>query len=540
VEMQRRQVEDANKLKSQFLSNMSHELRTPLNSILALSRVLIMQSGDKLTEEENEYLEIVERNGKQLLLLINDILGLSKIEAGKVELISSEISLKNTLEIITENIRPLADEKGLDLRLSVKDDLPLIETDEGKLNQVLQNVLGNSIKFTHKGGIDVSAVSDGSNISVCISDTGIGIPEEELPYIFDEFRQLDGTTSRQYGGTGLGLAIAKKTIMALGVSIHAESEPGKGSVFTIIIPVTLPEPSETDSVADFQAVLPGANLNKSSAQDKKQKPRILLVEDNEATVLQVKAVLEKEGYLVDMAPGGQAAIDFISHTIPDGIILDLMMPGIDGFRVLESIRNFQRTEHVPVLVLTAKDLTKKDLENLRNNNIQQLVQKGNIDLPGLLYKIQLMLGQDTPSKKQHAPRPQKVKRKKVSGKPGLPDILLMEDNQDNVTTIYAIVKDKYNLHEASDGEKGLIMAQSQIPDLILLDMALPGIDGKEVVKRLKENDITKHIPVMAVTAHAMKEDREIAINAGCDDYMSKPVDPEELLRRIEDLMKKNI
>jgi len=777
VEMQRQQVETANKLKSQFLSNMSHELRTPLNSILALSRVLIQQSSEKLTKEENDYLEIVERNGKQLLALINDILDLSKIEAGKVELISSRISLKEILEIIIENIRPLAVDKGLDIKLSVQDDLPVIETDEGKLYTVLQNVIGNSIKFTNKGGVDISAVSDGNKISVTISDTGIGIPEEELPFIFDEFRQLNGTASRQYGGTGLGLAIASKTIMILGGDIHVESEHGKGSVFTIIIPFRLPETSEIFPLENLQAgltwtekksilvvddnpktvemlesylksegfntisatsgkkalelaeklqpfaitldiIMPemdglevleklksnpktndipvimvtvsddkgasfvmGAvgyiskpvdnnillaeinrlyrsphsvmivddndfdreqmaealkaekisvvlaengktcltllhqnipdvlvldimmpemdgfqvleeirkepetidlpviivtakdlskkvrnllqgkvsavltktdsmsrdvhkeiqrillNLDKSFAPDSKRKKHILLAEDNEATVLQVKAVLENEGYLVDMASGGQEAIDFLHHTIPDGIILDLMMTGIDGFEVLKEIRNSQRTRHVPVLVLTAKDLTKKEFENLRANNIQQLVQKGDIDLPGLLFKIQLMLGVDNPVKKQPAPKPQKTKSKKVLNKPGLPDILLIEDNQDNVTTIGAIVKNKYNLHVATNGERGLAKAQSQIPDLILLDIALPGIDGIEVVKRLKENDLTKDIRVMALTAYAMKEDREIAINAGCDDYMSKPVDPDEFLKKIENLLK---
>ena len=200
---QRQHVEEANRLKSEFVSNMSHELRTPLNSILALSGVMIMKTKDRLTPEEQEYLKIVERNGKQLLSLINDILDLSKIEAGKIELNTGRVSLVTVLNTLLDNIRPLAAKKGLDLNLRVKGEIPIIESNENKLNQVFQNVVGNSIKFTNEGGVNINVErQDDNHVAITVYDTGIGIPEKDLPHIFEEFRQVDGTTSRKYEGTG--------------------------------------------------------------------------------------------------------------------------------------------------------------------------------------------------------------------------------------------------------------------------------------------------------------------------------------------------
>ncbi len=227
----------ANKMKDEFLANMSHELRTPLNSVIALSNVLRKQAKDKLSEEENNYLDIVERNGQRLLLLINDILDLSKIVAGKIEITLEFISVGTILLIIKENLQPLSVRKGLALTLNVPDNLPKVENDESKLQQIITNVIGNAVKFTRKGGVDISVKHDSENIFIEVKDTGIGISNEMLPHIFDEFRMADSSITRQYGGTGLGLAIAKKMIVTLGGDIEVKSELDKGSVFTITIPI---------------------------------------------------------------------------------------------------------------------------------------------------------------------------------------------------------------------------------------------------------------------------------------------------------------
>lgn len=791
LDAQRKEVESANSLKSEFLSNMSHELRTPLNSIMALSRVLIMQANEKLSDEENNYLEIVERNGKRLLSLINDILDLSKIESGKMEISPSFTSISHLVQTVKDNLHQLADEKGLTLTLNMPDDLPQIETEEAKLHQVLINIVGNAVKFTEKGGVEISVANTTENLKIEIKDSGIGISKRELPHIFDEFRQADGSNSRPYEGTGLGLAIANKMITLLGGNIKVSSQLGEGTVFTIMIPIkwhedilitdnyafenvstlsidktilvvdddlkaikgisdslheagyktisaqsgkealilaekyrpfaitldiVMPEmdgwevlqklknnaktkdipviiismTDEKDTGAalgaigfvskpldqellmmeidkinitpetimivddnDFERkqmseIIESENINTILASGGKEciqllktripdilvldlmmpdmdgfkvlekirknpetqnlpvivvtakditkednarlsenvskviaksdtgpkdlykeikrilikleeskgidlssnensKNRILIVEDNPEAVIQVKSVLEKENYIVDVASGGQIALDYIKHTIPDGIILDLMMPEMDGFEVLEKLRSTKKTKNTPVLILTAKDLTKKDLSKLSANNIQQLIHKGDIDIEGLILKVKLMLRQEpkVPSSKFQVPslkdKEENLLRSKTSmQKPETskqkPKVLIVEDNPDNMITVKAILRNKYNIEEAIDGEQGLMMAQSQLPDLILLDMALPKMSGEEIIKILKKNKETKHIPVIAVTAQAMKGDEERFLNIGCDGYVSKPIDQELLLAEISGLL----
>jgi len=275
----------------------------------------------------------------------------------------------------------------------------------------------------------------------------------------------------------------------------------------------------------------------------------LVVEDNEEAIIQIKMVLENEGYLVDVANSGQAALDYTQHTIPDGIILDLMMPEIDGFEVLENIRSTSRTADIPVLILTAKDLTAEDFKKLSANNIQQLLYKGAVDKGELIFKIKLMLKNGLKDEQKSESKEQKEiarEKKKIDisqtiilpKKEGLPTVLVAEDNPDNMFTIRAVLKDKYNILEAIDGEAVLEKAQSALPDLILMDIALPKMDGLTVVKFLKESETTKDIPVIALTARAMKGDREKTIRAGCDDYISKPIDPEIVLGKIDEWIKK--
>lgn len=798
LEAQRNQVEAANKMKSEFLSNMSHELRTPLNSIMALSRVLISQTSRKLSHEENNYLEIVERNGKRLLSLINDILDLSKIEAGKMEITPEFISLKPIINIVKENLYQLSEEKGLSLTLDLPNDLPQIETEESKVYQILTNIIGNAVKFTNKGSVDISVSNDAENIWIKIKDSGIGISKQELPHIFDEFRQADGSSSRLYEGTGLGLAIANKMTTILGGNIKVSSKLGEGSIFTIMLPIkwhkdillvdsyfnkyasklsltksilvvdddpkiikgiseslydagyntigaqsgkealqlaekhqpfaitldiVMPEMDgwevlqklKNKSITkDIPVIIISVNedketggalgavgfvskpldqkmlmkeINKISASPEtvmivddndfelkhmakileaeeinilmatggkecinllknnipdilvldlmmpdmdgfqvlekiRKKPetkylpvivvtakdlskeddaklsgnvskvitksdttpqdlhkeikriisgleqsqltylnpkkisesRILIVEDNPEAIVQIKSVLEKEHYKVDVANGGELALDYMQYNIPDGIILDLMMPDIDGFEVLERLRGTEKTKNIPVLVLTAKDLTKKELARLSANNINQLIYKGDIDINGLISKVKQMLIPPAATRNLYTERSRSAQpatrnlpkqSKKDEGEPvrrspkdegGKPKVLIVEDNPDNMITLKAILKGKYIIAEAFDGERGLEMARSQLPNLILLDMALPKMSGEEILSILRKNKKTKNIPVIAVTAQAMKGDEEKFLKAGCDGYVSKPIDQEILLTEIERLL----
>ena len=555
LEVQSRQVEEANRLKSEFLSNMSHELRTPLNSVMALSRVLMIQAKDKLSKEEINYLEIIERNGKQLLSLINDILDLSRIEAGRMDIKPKLFSISSTIETIMERLEPMGEEKGIDLNQEIQDNLPQIESDEQKVHKILQNVLGNAVKFTEKGHVTVSARSDADKFYIKVADTGIGMSNEDLSYIFDEFRQIDGTSARPYEGTGLGLAIAYKTAKILGGDLSVKSVPGKGSIFILTLPLKWPGPAEPLSLitpAEItptqKTILEANDVPEIENQHKYQeikKPeagtKILLVEDNEAAAIQVRKVLESEGYKVDVVRGGKEALEYVKQTIPEGIILDLMMPEVDGFEVLEKIRGAKTTAQIPVLILTAKDLTPEDLNKLSHNNIQQLIQKGDVDRQNLLFKTRLML--DTkPRVKPETQNPKPVTRFPIPNiqNPGpntqypIPKtILVIEDNPDNMITIKAVLKNKYNILEAADGEEGLKKTLAESPDLVLLDISLPEMDGFTVVRKLKENKETRHIPVIALTARVMKGDREKILEAGCDDYIAKPIDPEKVLETIE-------
>ena len=534
LETQRQQVEEANRLKSEFLSNMSHELRTPLNSVMALSRVLIMQAKEKLSQEEAHYLEIIERNGKQLLNLINDILDLSKIEAGRMDVNPRLFSPKSAIETILESLEALAEDKGIEVIQKIPDDLPKIESDESRVHQILQNIIGNAVKFTNQGSVTVSASNDVEKVYVRIKDTGIGISEKDQRHIFDEFRQADGSSARLFEGTGLGLTIAYKATKMLGGDISVESALGQGATFALTLPIKwegLAQIYEPGAVTLLAQTTPEHPQTRDFAKD----ARILLVEDNEAVHIQVKAVLESENYIVAVAENGQEAIEYVRHTIPDGIILDLMMPGVDGFEVLEKIRSTAATAGIPVLVLTAKDLTPDDLNKLSANNIQQLIHKGDVDRQSLLFKIELMLGSQPGLKPQ-----EKILRPAVKIKPlpktsiaGTATVLVIEDNPDNLITIKAVLQSRYNILEASDGEEGLKKTLSEKPDLVLLDMSLPKLDGFTVVKKVKEDQNARHIPVIALTACAMKGDREKILEAGCDDYISKPIDPRKILEKVD-------
>ncbi len=545
LDMQKNEVEEANRLKSQFLSNMSHELRTPLNSIMALSHVLIQQAGEKLSEEENSYLEIVERNGKILLTLINDILDLSKIEAGKIDIKPAFISLRELLESDIENLSPLAEKKDLTINLLIPDDLPEVETDRDKYSQVLLNIIGNSIKFTEKGEVNIRASHDPLYVYIDIEDTGIGISEENLQIIFEEFRQVDGSSKRNYEGTGLGLAISSKLMKLLGGTISVKSEAGKGSIFTLALPIKWQGESmagKGDSLLTYDDPDKTGNIS-GSVKDFREisGQRILIVEDNEIAILQVKKMLESEGYLVDVAVGGAQALEYMEHSIPDGIIMDLMMPGIDGFEVLEKIRSKKSTKNIPVLILTAKDLNKKDLAKLSSNNIHHLINKGDVDRDEFLSKIAIMLNINDKRADKTEKKVNKVKNVVTKGRsnmiisktPGLPTILIIEDNPDNMVTINAILKNNYNTLEAYDGEEGLVLVNSQNPDLILLDISLPGMDGIEVLSSLKSSVETSGIPVIAITARVMQEDLELLSESGFNDFISKPVDPDEVLKKLK-------
>jgi len=388
LEMQKRQLDEVNRLKSRFLSNMSHELRTPLNSVIALSGVLSRRLVKAIPEEEYNYIEVIERNGKNLLALINDILDLSRIESGREEIRVSRFSIRELVDDVTAMIEPQAREKGIALKNQVLLDLPQIASDPDKCRHILQNLIGNAVKFTEEGQVAITSQLGSGVMRISIMDTGIGIAGNQFSEIFDEFRQADDSASRKYGGTGLGLSIARKYALLLNGDITVESTPGKGSTFTLHLPLSL----EPDGAVEFgEKGFIARGLSGLEKVPTGQGHSILLVEDSEPAVIQMTDILKTHGYRIQVARNGREALAQIEDTLPDAMILDLMMPEVDGFEVLKQIRSSERTATIPVLILTAKHVTREELSFLKGNGIHQLIQKGDVSKIQLLRAVAQMV-----------------------------------------------------------------------------------------------------------------------------------------------------
>jgi signal transduction histidine kinase/CheY-like chemotaxis protein/HAMP domain-containing protein len=395
LSVQQQELIEANKLKTTFLSNMSHELRTPLNSVIALAGVLEKKLANKLPEEEADYMTVIRRNALQLLAIIDDILDIARIDAGKEELRISNFKPEVLVNEIIDLVRPQLVEKPVALNNLPVDMGVVMCSDYDKMGHILRNLISNAVKFTEEGEVQVSIRKDDklNTVSIEVKDTGIGINANELPHIFDEFRQVDSSTSRRFEGTGLGLAIARKYAELLGGHIAVESKEGEGTEFTLVLPLVIDgETIQTEVVSQAESAEYSSPLS-SSASPLEQKT-ILLVEDSEPATIQVKYVLEESGLRVLVARNGSEALEMLQQEIPDAMVVDLMMPEVDGFELLELLRNRKDTAQVPVLILTAKHISKEELKFLKQNNIFQLIRKGDIGIQELLKAVGAMVTKD--------------------------------------------------------------------------------------------------------------------------------------------------
>ncbi len=516
LEAQKSRVLESDRLKSEFLSNMSHELRTPLNSVLSLSQLMLAKGTGKDIEKEAKFLEIIERNGRLLLNLINDILDLSRIESGRMDLNCDRFEPSLTVERAVDTVKSMARSKGLKLETQIHH-VPPMFSDQDKVRQIMLNLLSNAVKFTKKGHIRVTVEAEGERVRFTVEDTGIGIPKTGIGHIFDEFRQVDGSVTREYEGTGLGLAISQKYARLLGGKITVKSRPGKGSVFTLDLPLECEAGNEE---------IPGPSVPTPGALPlpRGKTPHVLVVEDNRIAAMQVRAVLEERGFSVATAADGAAGLRRVKEKTPDAIVLDLMMPGVDGFNLLDKLRSTPGTAGIPVLVLTAKELTKKELSQLKRNNIRQLIQKGSLDREQLGGAVEKLFDVEPVSKAE-------IVFKK--GPAESRTLLVVEDNPDNLVVIANILTDAgYTFITAGDGKKAVTETKRARPGLLLMDIQLPGKSGLDAAKEIKADPGLAHIPIIALTAKAMKGDKEKILAAGCDDYVSKPIAPAVLLEKI--------
>ena len=377
LEEKSRRGEESDRLKSLFIANMSHEIRTPLNSVLALSQLLRDEVAGPLTIDQRRYLEVIERNGQNLLRLINDILDLSRIEAGYVEMDTQDVDVAAQVGQVVSNLTPLAAAKDLDLTVKLPQDLPAVRGDADRLQQILTNLVGNAIKFTDTGAVQVSAEARDENVAIHVIDTGVGIPETYLGRIFQEFVQVDQTLARRQGGTGLGLAIASRLARLMGGKISVSSIVGSGSRFTLTLPQAATGAATVDVTEPTHATATQGALSPAggpSAPDALGQPtaeaeaplvgrRVLIVEDNEDNLFTLRQVLARLPLEIETATTGRQAIEHCRRNLPDLVIMDMQMPGMSGLQATGAIRALPGGDSVPILALTAQAM-KGDRERI--------------------------------------------------------------------------------------------------------------------------------------------------------------------------------
>jgi CheY-like chemotaxis protein/signal transduction histidine kinase len=686
IEVKAEELELTSKYKSEFLANMSHELRTPLNSVLILSKLLLENKNGNLEKKQVDFAKTINSSGSDLLGLINEILDLSKIESGKMIINIEDVSLTQLPSYIQQNLQHLAEEKGLYLKVELEKGLPeKMTTDRQRVEQVIKNLMSNAIKFTQEGGITVnihrpsalvnlsrSGLEHKKAIAISVSDTGVGIPEDKQKLIFEAFQQADGTTSRKFGGTGLGLSISREIAKILGGEIQLQSEAGKGSTFTLYLPESV-SAEEVGGVAEIteaekEAVRETEKEVEEKTVAKKEKKgveeirddrqditagdkSILIVEDDLKFAKILFDFTREKGFKCLIACDGEAGLQMATQYLPSAVILDVGLPRMDGWTVMERLKDNAETRHIPVYFISGQDkkmeamkmgaigyLTKpvnaedinsvfskiedtisKDIRKLlvveddetMRNSILELIGNGDVtitatgkgedalkflhkddfdcmvldlglsdisgfdllkkisadkkisDIPIIIYtgkeltkkeetglrkyaksiivkgakspdrlldEVSLFLHRvesDLPEEQQTILKMQHDKEEVFKDK----KILIADDDVRNIFALSSILEEKeIQLVPAENGIEA-VEALKKDPkiDLVLMDIMMPEMDGYEAMREIRKQKQFKKLPIIALTAKAMKGDRQKCIAAGANDYLSKPVDVEKLL-----------
>jgi adenylate cyclase len=458
----------ASQAKSRFLANMSHELRTPLNAIIGITEMLKDDAVEDDRADLLEPLERVHRAGQHLLQLINEILDLSKIEAGKLQLSLEEVEPATLLRDAAVTAQPLAAKNGNRIEMRFAEELGRMRLDPMRLRQIVLNVLSNACKFTQQGTVTLEASCDGVGeshwLAVSVTDTGIGISPEQLGRLFQEFTQADVSTTRKYGGTGLGLAISRKLARLMGGDIAVESTLGKGSRFTVRIPAWASASAESvvAAVAAPQAATPAT-----------ARSRVLVIDDEETVRHLMRRFLTRGGFEVVTAADGDEGLRLARDLRPALITLDVLMPGLDGWSVLKRLKNEPELADIPVVMLTILDEKNKGFALGATDYLMKPVDRDR--LRTLLARY----------------RGPKAERR----------ALLVEDDPDARTRIARVLRDEgWAVVEAGDGCEALARLAEAMPDLVLLDLLMPRMDGFEFLEELRRDEAWRHLPVVVVTA----------------------------------------
>jgi HAMP domain-containing protein/CheY-like chemotaxis protein/signal transduction histidine kinase len=702
LEEKAKQLEVSTKYKSEFLANMSHELRTPLNSLLILAKLLSDNKDGNLSEKQVEYAQTILASGTDLLNLINDVLDLSKVEAGKMDINASDVLLADVTTFVDRSFRPVADQKGLELGMDVDPELPpAIYTDGQRLQQVLKNLLSNAFKFTEQGGVTLTirkaekgrrfghpALNEADVVvAFAVADTGIGIPADKHRVIFESFQQADGTTSRRFGGTGLGLSISREIARLLGGEIRVDSTEGRGSTFTLFLPLTWPgDPDNPGGGDDDRGDRGGGGSTMMDAprrpQPADERPafdrperrryprdpsevgihddrstvqpgdRVVLIVENDPHFARILLDMAREkGFKALVAMDGEQGLELVREYRPDALTLDIDLPGIDGWTVLDRLKHAPETRHIPVHILSGVGQRQRGLRQGAVNYLEKPISKENLDaafdrISTFLEEgvKRLLVVEDDPTQRQSiieligegdveitavgsaedamerlretrfdcmvldlgltgedgynllervksTPEMQDIPIIIYTGKDlsqaeetrlrryaetiiikdaksperlldetalflhrvesSLPDdkrrmleqlhksdsvfegkrILIVDDDVRNIFSLTSVLEQQgMQVVFAENGRDAIRLLQEQAGiDLVLMDVMMPEMDGYETTRAIREMPEFAQLPIISLTAKAMKGDREKSISAGASDYITKPVDVDQLL-----------
>jgi signal transduction histidine kinase/CheY-like chemotaxis protein/HAMP domain-containing protein len=559
IEMARRAVEEkaeqlalTSKYKSEFLANMSHELRTPLNSLLILSKLLSDNAQGNLNDKQVEFAKTINSAGSDLLNLINDILDLSKVESGTVTIEVGEMPMAHLKQHMERTFRQLASDKGLDFNVKFDSKLPdTIRTDEKRLQQIVLNLLSNAFKFTSKGSVTLAVRSANKGwspthpvlrnadraIEIAVTDTGIGIPEDKQKLIFEAFQQADGTTSRKYGGTGLGLSISREIARLIGGELQVRSKPGEGSTFTLYVPLQAEAAGSavegtTARYDNSGAVVPSALPTGFEVSDDREQlgkdPFVLIVEDDPTFASILLDAAHEAGLKGVVSTAGAGTLGMVRKLQPSAITLDLGLADIDGFVLLDLLKHDPDTRDVPIHVISGKDKSRSVMAMGAHGITEKPVERD--DLVTVFSDLLREAEDRKPRRRRKAAESSSAMTRPVPELAGA-KVLIVDDDIRNIFSLTSVLEshDVEVLHAESGKDGILILEQTPGVDVALIDIMMPEMDGYETMQQIRQRSELADLPLIAVTAKAMKGDRQKCLDAGASDYIAKPVDIELLL-----------